>query len=267
MKKAIVVHSDILGFKSIIENAENDKNEETLNKLKIAVDQSLGTLKLFDTLENQTKSKLNFKLFSDNLYASFSYEEDNFKTFSNAFINSIIFARIYYENMLNNHILIRGGISFGNDYSDDKIIFSMALVKAYKIESENAIFPRIVIDNELINIVKQNLVVPSQLIHDILNNSILTDQDNIHFINPNGLSKDLNSELNDLKGIDLDKIFNKQNIQFANKELKKLNSQTEECKKVIKKYEWLIDILLWNYTDREKAPRLNLFKPLLFGDK
>ena len=264
MQKAIVIHSDILGFKAIIENAENDKNEETLNKLKVALDQSFGTLKMFDTLEKQTKTKLNFKLFSDNLYASFSYEEGNLTSFSDAFITAIIFARTYFENMLNNKIAIRGGISFGNDYSDEKMIFSMALVKAYTIESQKAIFPRIVIDNELINLVRQNLEIPTQLILDIVNNSILEDQDEIYFINPNGLAKDFKSELNGHQGADLDKLFIKQNIQFANAELQKQNNDTEEEKKIIKKYEWLIDILLWNYYDRQKKAKLNSFKPLIF---
>jgi hypothetical protein len=222
---------------------------------------------MFDTLENQTKTKLNFKLFSDNLYASFSYEEGNLTSFSDAFITAIVFARTYFENMLNNKIAVRGGISFGNDYSDEKMIFSMALVKAYTIESEKALYPRIVFDNELINIVKKNLEVPTKLILDILNNSILSDQHNVYFLNPNGLAKDFNSELNGKKGSDLDKIFNKQNIQFANTELQKQDSETVEGKKVIKKYEWLIDILLWNYTDRNKDAKLNVFKPLVFGQQ
>lgn len=267
MQKAIVIHSDILGFKGIIENAENDKNEETLNKLKVALNQSFGTLKMFDRLEKQTKSKLNFKLFSDNLYASFSYEEGNLASFSKAFISAIIFARTYFENMLNNNLAVRGGISYGNDYCDDKMIFSMGLVKAYTIESQKAIYPRIVIDNELIKTAKQNLEVPTQLILDILNNSILTDQDDIHFINLTGLAKDFNSEINGKKGAEVDKIFIKQNIEFANAELQKLNSTTEEGKKIIIKYEWLIDILLWNLTNRSKDPKLNLFKPLVFGHK
>lgn len=265
MQKAIVIHSDILGFKEIIEKAETDKNDETLNRLKEILDQSFGTLTMYGTLEDHTKTKLNYKLFSDNLYASFSYEEGNLTSFSDAFITAITFARTYFENMLNNRIAVRGGISFGNDYSDEKLIFSMALVKAYTLESKKAIYPRIVIDNDLIDTVKKQLEVPSQLILDILSNSILYDQENIHFINPSGMALDFNSELNGHKGIELDKIYIKQNIHFATQELQKINTETDEGKKVAKKYEWLIDILLWNYTDRQKEAKLNSFKILKFG--
>ena len=167
--------------------------------------------------------------------------------------------------MLNNGIVVRGGISFGNDYSDESLIFSMALVKAYTLESKKAIYPRIVIDNDLIDIVKRSLEVPSKLILDILNNSILYDQEGIHFINPSGMAMDFNSELNGNKGAELDKIFLKQNFRFATQELQKVNTDTDEGKKVATKYEWLIDILLWNYTDRQKEAALNSFKPLKFG--
>jgi hypothetical protein len=163
MQKAIVIHSDILGFKQIIERAETDKNDETLNKLKGILEQSIGTLKMYDSLGKDIISSLKYKLFSDNLYASFSYEEENASSFSGAFITAIVFARTYFENMLNNGVPVRGGISFGNDYSDETLIFSMGLVKAYTLESRKAIYPRIVIDDALVAIVKKGLEVPSQL--------------------------------------------------------------------------------------------------------
>jgi hypothetical protein len=39
----------------------------------------------------------------------------------------------------------------------------MGLVKAYTLESRKAIYPRIVIDDALVAIVKKGLEVPSQL--------------------------------------------------------------------------------------------------------
>ena len=264
MTKAIVIHSDILGFKKIIENAENDKAEETLNKLKITLSESTSILDMFKAVEKPTSMKLNYKLFSDNLYASFSYEVGNLQSFSDAFIVAIIFARAYFTNMLDNKILVRGGISFGNDYYDDNMIFSMALVKAYTIESEKAIFPRIVIDNELIDLIKKDLLLPSQIFLDVLKNSILKDQEGIYFINPNGLATDFNSELNGVVGADLDKIFMHQNIQFIMDEVKKLDRDTPEGEKIGKKYDWLMDLILWNFNDRKEEPIFNHFSPLGF---
>ena len=267
MTKAIVLHSDILGFKKIIENAENDKAEETLNKLKRTLSESVSILKMFTEVEKPTGMKLNYKLFSDNLYASFSYEEGNLQSFSDAFLVAIIFARSYFSNMLSNKILVRGGISYGNDYYDDSMIFSMGLVKAYTIETEKAIFPRIVIDNELINLIKKDLILPSKMFLTILNNSILKDQKDIYFINPNGLAIDFNSELDNIDGTVLDKIYIRQNMEFINEEVKKFDRNTDEGEKIAAKYDWLMDILLWNFTDRKNKTFLHPFTQLIFKGK
>lgn len=267
MKKAIVLHSDILGFKKIIENAENDKEEETLNKLKITLGESISILKMFSAIEKPTTMKLNYKLFSDNLYTSFSYEEGNLQSFSDAFIVAVIFARAYFSNMLDNKILVRGGISFGNDYYDDTMIFSMALVKAYTLESEKAIFPRIVIDDKLIDLVKQDIELPSKMFLTVLNNSILKDQEGIYFINPSGLAKDFNSELEGIYDADLDRVLIKQSMDFINDEVKKIDRNNSESEKIAKKYDWLMDLLLWNYTNRINKPFLNTFSELQFVKK
>lgn len=267
MQKAIVLHSDILGFKEIIEAAESDKNDETLTKLKAIVQQSIGMLRMFDGLNKNIKTTLHHKLFSDNLYASFSYEEGNPTSFGDAFITCIIFARTYFENMLNNGIAVRGGISFGSDYSDEMIIFSYSLVKAYLLESKKAIYPRIVIDNDLIETVKKSLEVPTERVMNILNNSIIKDEEDLYFSNPSGLAKDFDSEQDGLKGEDLDNLFIAQNIKFAEASIGKLNPDDVDEKKVIKKYEWLIDVLTWNAMKRTEQPPTHLFEPLVFGAK
>ena len=264
MQKAIVLHSDILGFKKLIESAETDSNEETLTKLKDALTESTNSIKQFSKINPHTKSRLNFKLFSDNLYVSFSYEEGNLTSFSDAFILSIIFSRIYFENMLNNKIAVRGGISFGNDYSDESIIFSYALVKAYELECSKALYPRILIDNNLIDIVKQNIEISTTLILDILNNSIIYDEHSLYFINPSGIAKDFNSEYMGMKGETLDRFYIEQNINFSNSAIKKLDNRNQKEEDIIKKYEWLKDILLWNLNDRKKKSQVNKFSALLF---
>ena len=265
MQKAIVLHSDILGFKKIIENAEKDKEEETLKKLKEAIQESIQFINSLKSSEiKPLELNINFKMFSDNLYASFSYEENNLRSFSNALMLAIFFTRSYFTHMLYNKIPIRGGISFGNDYYDDTIIFSIALVKAYTLETEKAIYPRVVIDSELIEIIMKEIELPSMMFLDILNNSILKDQENTYFINPNGLTVDFKNEFNGLEGVELDKIYIKKNIEFVEEELKKIINQTEENEKIVKKYEWLLDLLLWNFHDRKSKPFLNTFTPVRF---
>jgi hypothetical protein len=76
IQKAIVFHADILGFKSIIEESENDKAEETFIKIKGALLEVTQLLKDFEPLkEAARKTEMRYKLFSDNLYVSLSYKD------------------------------------------------------------------------------------------------------------------------------------------------------------------------------------------------
>ncbi len=48
--------------------------------------------------------------------------------------------------------LIRGGISIGRLFHSDNFIFGDALIKAYELESKYAKYPRIILDDEVIEI-------------------------------------------------------------------------------------------------------------------
>jgi hypothetical protein len=282
MQKAIVLHSDILGFKELVKISINDKGDKLLFKLKETINQSVETIQMLKKNNSYTYCELNHKLFSDNLYVSFSYNESNHTSLCYAFILCIIFSRLYFENMINNKFFIRGGISFGNDYSDENIIFSHALVKAYELESQKAIYPRILIDNDLLNLLQDKFEVPSSMMLDILNNSITIDENGLYFINPTGIAADFNQEYKGLKGVDLDKKYITQNINFIEVEIQKIdkdiarvlktrklcfglmksNQLLKQKKRVKIKYEWLKSILLWNFNNQKGTS--NRFKRVIF---
>ena len=151
MGKAIVLHADILGFKNLIEQADASNDDKILNKLRVALERGVGTTKQFLALGKN--APIRYKLFSDNLYVSFPYNEKDNQSFSDAILSCLAFSRSYSSVMLDNEIFVRGGISLGMDFSDESIIFSIALVRAYELE-QKAIFPRILIDNKIIVIGK-----------------------------------------------------------------------------------------------------------------
>jgi len=45
---------------------------------------------------------------------------------------------------------LRGGISTGSYFADDNMIFSKGLVNAYQLESKKAIYPRVIIDKNIV---------------------------------------------------------------------------------------------------------------------
>jgi hypothetical protein len=59
---------------------------------------------------------------------------------------------VLQQTLLQDGILSRGGLSYGKHYSDEEFIFSDALIRAYKIERDRAIFPRVVVDDDLLDL-------------------------------------------------------------------------------------------------------------------
>ena len=251
IQKAVVFHADILGFKSIILKSENDTAEETLNKIKGALEEALRLRIDFSPLEETaSKTKFRYKLFSDNLYASFSYEPNDDVSFGQAFVFAVLFARSYYSVMLDNQFSIRGAISFGSDYSDDNMIFSMALVKAYQLESDKAKFPRVIIDKELFDKVRNGLTVGGSFMLDLLNDSFLQDDKDMYFLNPSGIAKVFGLTEVGFTSEQLYKGFLKRDIDFAKANYEKMKDEGNES--VTEKYKWLQAILLWYYFDKKK---------------
>ena len=62
-------------------------------------------------------------------------------------------ARSYQLQLLKVGLLCRGGISYGKHFEDDTFLFSEAVIAAYRIESQIAKFPRIVISNDLMDLI------------------------------------------------------------------------------------------------------------------
>ena len=70
--------------------------------------------------------------------------------------------------------LVRGGITIGNLFIDDTIVFGKALVDSYRLEDKTAYYPRIIFDTKTINEIKK---------YDDLCSFILQDFDDIFFLN------------------------------------------------------------------------------------
>lgn len=54
------------------------------------------------------------------------------------------------ENALRIGLLIRGGLTFGQLFHENGVVFGKALVDAYELESRTAVYPRIVVSNSVI---------------------------------------------------------------------------------------------------------------------
>jgi hypothetical protein len=149
----VVAFIDILGFKNMLDETVNKKDEdleENIDKL-IAAYNEINELWKEDRNDN---SKLNSSrkvtIFSDSIVVSFQVSEPSqvFKT--------LVDIKHLVMSLVNREILCRGAISVGKLIHTDEYIFGPALVEAYTLESKAALYPRIILDREIVKIGAEN---------------------------------------------------------------------------------------------------------------
>lgn len=145
-EKRIIAFIDILGFENKIKETAGSK-PEAKKKLEDLCD----SLLLIEAYIREAQVNLdlppnssNLTLFSDSIVISLMVE-DSYK----ALEIFALFKRIQI-NLLRANILLRGGIVVGEIIHDNLTILGPGLIKAFKLESKCAQYPRIVIDPEVL---------------------------------------------------------------------------------------------------------------------
>jgi hypothetical protein len=134
---------DILGFSNMV---KYDFESSFENKIYLK--------KLFNIYNYTSKIQepslgLNIVQFSDSVVLSVPYSEGLFSQFIS------IIAK-YQHDLFCEGILCRGGIAYGKHFIQESFVFSNGLIDAYRIESEIAKYPRIVVSNDLIELIYKN---------------------------------------------------------------------------------------------------------------
>lgn len=107
--------------------------------LKLYKSQLLDERQSHNNLDNIEYIKT--KIFSDNIVI-YTRTGDDIKA---CFLHLVYLAAFMQAIFLNEGLLVRGGIAIGDFFADDIMIWGNALVNAYQIENNIAIYPRIVI--------------------------------------------------------------------------------------------------------------------------
>lgn len=276
-QKHIVAFIDILGFKRLVENYFNGKDTKSLPNLKKALkdaeNMGIGYTKQY---LKQYEIKFAFKQFSDCVSISMplkQIENFDYQAIFACFFNIV---RSYQMILMHNNIYVRGGISIGGHIENRNMIFSDALVKSYTLETQSAIYPRILVSKEileLINTFKEKNHDQFQMYNGLQWKNLIVDWDDEVFINPFGTLSELKS-LYDMYGLEILKqqlnvMLNANNaeelmdhdvlelVSIAKKEdrdstkqiLKQindyLNDNPNEKFEVLLKYKWLKQFTLW----------------------
>ena len=143
LNERIVAFIDILGFESLVRDLEKD--ERLHQRLQYAL-QDIKRVKISSLTENTAQKDLEVSVFSD--CVAISAERDNY--------HGVIWTAIHLQSsLLVLGILTRGGISKGGLVHEDDILYGEGMIKAYKLESKAAIYPRILIDLEIIELTNE----------------------------------------------------------------------------------------------------------------
>jgi len=133
-KKQFIAYLDILGYEQLI------KEDGGAIKIAKKIDANIKGIILSQSIFGEKEMKFNIKVFSDNFIICSETRGDIV----------FILANILQINLATDGIFINGSICYGTLLFNDNFICGQGIIDAYKIQSEIAIFPRIIVDDSFI---------------------------------------------------------------------------------------------------------------------
>ena len=110
-------------------------------------------------------------------------------------------------------LFIRGGVAYSRHYQNNHVTYSHAIARAYELEQQSAVYPRIIIDNNIIEMFKVGEKLP-----DIFSTGIICSEQGIYFLQI--LSEDTWDEIHKLASDIYDKDKNQLNENAYSKHLR-----------------------------------------------
>ena len=152
----LVAFLDLLGFSKMVENRRDEDIEFVIN----LIPDMLRTHRA-----NILRDDLQITSISDSIILSVKANpDDNLKDLFNI---CVIIGRLQHELALNGYYM-RGGISVGKLIHDSKrnLIVGPAYIKAYKLEVEKCIVPRVVIGEDVCDFYDKNYEQMNSILND-----------------------------------------------------------------------------------------------------
>jgi len=173
----LVAYLDMLGSTEKI--LHDNEMEDYLNTLKRIYEYALHIPDEINPSLSLYHMKM--RIFSDNIIiVNKLVDEDGAKRdLRTELENMCTVVTRFQEHALKKGWLLRGAMTKGQLYFDDMLVWGKALVKAHWMEENIAIYPRIIIDDELVDSIDS--ISPSQKGVKVM--AIRQDADGCHFLN------------------------------------------------------------------------------------
>lgn len=162
---------DVLGYKNKI-NADRQNGQEDFKK---RLESALSVL------AGINETEISYQAISDTIIVT-AHPSTPFSHFLNALA-------LVHRSFLKNGLFIRGGIAFAPHFKSGPLTYSHALPVAYEIEQKQAIYPRIVIDKNIIEMMSPGGKLDSD-ISSINSGKLICKENGIYFLNIVGESAD-----------------------------------------------------------------------------
>ena len=148
-QKHYIAYMDILGYKDYLKSAP-DKSQEYLNTILDAIKKVKQSVSIF---ENRTMPMfridggLRYKVFSDNIMLCMPVGEGKDEV-RRAIVFLIFVASIQRGLVLQHGLIVRGGITSGDLFINDDIVYGQGLIDAVTLE-QTAEYPCIIVSDSL----------------------------------------------------------------------------------------------------------------------
>ena len=149
-RPALVVYLDILGFSDLIDESKSNpaKADEILKVLRTMQTQLYLEDNPFRTAQNEVKASFKTVNFSD-LTIRATYLDSHLDLWD-SLGHELIDLTVQQTELVCGGILLRGAITVGDIFVDGNHIFGPGVVSGYLLERDLAVFPRIIIDDEIL---------------------------------------------------------------------------------------------------------------------
>ena len=149
---------DVLGYKNYLISDLNNSEMKFKDKL-------LNAFHVFDGINNTVYQ---YKAVSDSIFLKCTNRE--------SFIDFLYLLKEIYVAFIKEGLFLRGGLSYGKHFENDRITYSHVLTKAHELAEKIAEYPRIVIDNNII-------LMSEEIKKDILESNLVLKSGNTYFLN------------------------------------------------------------------------------------
>lgn len=162
---SLVALLDVLAYRNHIKADRTSGKESFKGKLEAAI----------SVLTSINETELSYQAISDTIIIA-----ANPSAALSEFLRTI---GLVQRAFLRNGLLIRGGLAFEQHFKSGNLTYSHALAVAYELEQKQAIYPRVVVDKSVIEMLRTGSKFTPEDAARIQDQNLLCVQNGIHFVN------------------------------------------------------------------------------------